>query len=186
MRSRIHIMGAAGSGTTTLGAALAKELPHIHLDTDDYFWKTKYTEQRPVPDRIQLLETDLLHNESWILSGSVVSWGEEIKSHFDLVVFVWVPKELRLERLERREYERYGEEMLAGGAKYEQFKAFLEWASLYDHADKEARSKISQEHWMAGLQCPVLRIEGKHSVEERVDLVMKFIQSDAQCNDRMG
>jgi len=34
----ILITGASGSGTSTLGAALAKELGIAHLDADDYYW----------------------------------------------------------------------------------------------------------------------------------------------------
>ena len=34
----IHIFGASGSGTTTLGEAIDKILGYKHLDVDDYFW----------------------------------------------------------------------------------------------------------------------------------------------------
>ncbi|MBB6697108.1 hypothetical protein [Clostridium algidicarnis] len=34
----IHILGAAGSGTSTLGKKLKNKLNYIHLDVDDYFW----------------------------------------------------------------------------------------------------------------------------------------------------
>ena len=43
---KIHILGASGSGTTTLAQALSTVLHNTHLDTDDYFWFTKYTEIR--------------------------------------------------------------------------------------------------------------------------------------------
>jgi adenylate kinase family enzyme len=35
---RIHLMGASGSGVTTLGRALAARLALPHHDSDDYFW----------------------------------------------------------------------------------------------------------------------------------------------------
>ena len=35
---RIHITGASGSGTTTLGAAAAAALGVKHLDADDFAW----------------------------------------------------------------------------------------------------------------------------------------------------
>ena len=38
LRLRVHILGASGSGTTTLGRALAAKLGCPHLDTDDVFW----------------------------------------------------------------------------------------------------------------------------------------------------
>jgi adenylate kinase family enzyme len=36
--TRIHVMGASGSGVTTLGRALADALAFPHYGTDDYFW----------------------------------------------------------------------------------------------------------------------------------------------------
>jgi hypothetical protein len=35
---RIHIVGASGSGTTSLASAIAAQCGHRHLDTDDFFW----------------------------------------------------------------------------------------------------------------------------------------------------
>lgn len=37
MRNVIHIFGASGSGTTTLGKRIADELGFKLMDTDDYF-----------------------------------------------------------------------------------------------------------------------------------------------------
>lgn len=68
--------------------------------------------------------------------------------------------------------------MLAGGSKYEQSKAFLEWASLYDTAGMEVRSRALHEHWMADLSCPVLKIEGDCSVNERVHRVLDYLNSN--------
>ena len=176
MKSKIHILGAAGSGTSTLGASLAKVLPYTHLDTDDYFWITKFTEQRPIPERKQTLSEDLLHYEKWILSGAVCGWGDSFNSCFDLVIFLWVPPEIRIARLQKREVERYGKEARFGGSKYGQSQVFLEWASLYDQAGIEVRSKILHEHWMAELSCPILRIEGDYSVEEQVAMVLDYLE----------
>jgi adenylate kinase family enzyme len=36
MIRRIHILGAYGSGTTTLGRALAARLQYLYFDMDDY------------------------------------------------------------------------------------------------------------------------------------------------------
>ena len=37
MKNVIHIYGAAGSGTTTLGRKISEELGYKFMDTDDYF-----------------------------------------------------------------------------------------------------------------------------------------------------
>ena len=178
MKGKIHILGAAGSGTSTLGASLSKVLPHTHLDSDDYFWLTKFTEQRQVPERRKMLEKDLSHFEKLILSGAVCGWGDNFKSYFDLVIFLWIPQDIRLARLQRREFQRYGNNVLVGGSKYDQSKTFLEWASLYDNAGIKVRSKTLHEQWMAELSCPILRIEEDYSAEERVNIVLDYLITD--------
>ncbi|NBI30206.1 ATP-binding protein [Chengkuizengella marina] len=178
MYKKIHIFGASGSGTSTLGTELSKELSYTHLDTDDYYWITKFTQQRPVPERKELLKHDLSINQRWILSGAICGWGDNFKPYFDLVIFLWIPQSIRIERLQQREYQRYGNEILAGGSKYDQSKAFLEWASLYDEGGMEVRSKTLHEHWISNLVCPILRIEGDYTVKERVNIVLNYLSSN--------
>lgn len=38
MKQAIHIYGASGSGTSTLGKKISEELGYRFLDSDDYFW----------------------------------------------------------------------------------------------------------------------------------------------------
>jgi len=37
-KSVIHIYGASGSGTSTLGIFISEQLGYTFMDTDDYFW----------------------------------------------------------------------------------------------------------------------------------------------------
>jgi len=171
---RIHIMGAAGSGTTTLGRALGQVLPHRHLDTDDYFWKEKFTKQRPDPARVELLRV-ALRQTPWVLSGGVAGWANELIPLFDLVVFLWIPQEIRMQRLQQRELERYGDAAAPGGKLYEQSQTFLKWAASYDTSTSETRSKLNHERWLGGLDCQVLRLEGDLSVPSRVDAVTNYL-----------
>ena len=51
MQNVIHIYGASGSGTSTLGRKISEELGYKFMDTDDYFWlptDPKYTTKVPV------------------------------------------------------------------------------------------------------------------------------------------
>ena len=78
---RIHILGAAGSGTTTFGAALASATGATHLDTDDYFWQRTdppYQQPRPRGLRLSLLASALDRTPSWTLSGSLCGWGDPL------------------------------------------------------------------------------------------------------------
>lgn len=60
---RVHILGASGSGTTTLGRALAQAWSVPHADADDYFWvpaDPPYLQKRPVEERITLMQAMFL------------------------------------------------------------------------------------------------------------------------------
>lgn len=173
--NRVHIFGASGSGTTTLGEVLSPSLSTVHFDTDDYYWQTKYSEKRDIKDRKKLLRNDLMKHNDWILTGSLCGWGDEFITEYDLVIYLWVPPKIRLERLRQREFQRYGRDILVGGDRYEQYMEFIEWASQYDKGGMEVRSKHLHEQWMSKLSCPVLKIEGNHTVEERVDIVLDYL-----------
>lgn len=175
MYRRIHIMGASGAGTTTLGKALAVRLPHVHLDSDDYFWEQKYSKPSDVAERLSSLRADMARHEPWILSGALCGWGDPLRDIFDLVIFLWIPEKIRLERLRAREYERYGDEGLPGGDKYEDVESFIAWAAEYDTAGVEVRSRMLHEEWMAALSCDLLRLEEDLTVEERVEAVLQYI-----------
>ncbi|MFR2746779.1 MAG: hypothetical protein ACLTBB_07805 [Roseburia hominis] len=62
------------------------------------------------------MDRDLNSSPHWVLSGSVTGWYDELVSVFDLIVFVYVPTDIRMERLRRREAERYGDAILPGTA----------------------------------------------------------------------
>lgn len=115
---RIHVVGASGAGTTTLGRALAVRLACAHLDTDAYFWlptDPPFREIRDCAERQALLGADLRRHDAWVLSGSLCGWGDVFIPLFDLVVFLSLAPHVRMARLMARERERYGGEAIAPG-----------------------------------------------------------------------
>ena len=172
---RIHIFGASGSGTTSLAAAMARRHGHRHLDTDDYYWwptTPPYREVRTREDRLALLRRALRESSAWVLSGSLCGWGDPLIPEFDLIVFLSVPTPVRLERLRRREHERYGPRAIApGGALHEAHAEFIEWAGRYDKGGPEMRSRALHEAWLSTVACPVVRLDGDVPVAEQVGRV---------------
>ena len=167
---RVHILGAAGSGTTTLGAALAARLRCPQHDTDAFFWlptDPPFTDQRPAAERVALL-APLLAESAWVLSGSLCGWGDVFIPLFDRVVFLALPRDARMARLRRREQARYGDKIAPGGVMHEASVAFRAWAARYDTAGLEQRSLRTHEEWMSRLPCPVLRLDGMLPSEEQV------------------
>ena len=176
--NRIHILGASGSGTTTLGKALSEKLEYIHFDTDDYYWKPTnppFQEKTICKERQEALKRDLIKNKNWILTGSLCGWGDMFIPYFDLVIFLWIPNELRIERLIERERARYGEKIESRGELYKQHIEFINWASQYDDGDLDIRSRRLHEKWINELSCKVLRFEGALELEEKVGRVFEFI-----------
>lgn len=163
---RIHITGASGSGTTTLGRALALHLGFVHLDGDDYYWmptSPPFQEKRDPGSRLSLLLSDLRAAPDAVVSGSMVGWGAEIEDGFDLVVFLYLPAPTRIERLRARELARFG------GVD----SAFLEWASQYDAGPAGGRSLARHIAWLDARQCPVMRLEDDVPVADRMQRVMQ-------------
>jgi adenylate kinase family enzyme len=165
----IHIFGAAGSGTTTLAAALSAKHGHCHFDTDDFYWVPSdppYQQARPRADRQVLLANALAETESWVISGSLCGWGDPFLSRFELVVFLVVPVEERLTRLGARELTRYGHEAIAaGGRLHKAHVEFLDWAQRYDDGGLNMGSRALHEWWIQRLPLPVLRLDGNKSVD---------------------
>jgi adenylate kinase family enzyme len=171
----IHITGASGSGTTSLGLALAHEIGALHLDTDDIFWlptNPPFTTPRPASDRIDLLLRQALPGESWILSGSALKWGTAIEPLFDLIVFLQIDPDLRMERIRRRETLRHGARIEAGGDMAAKSREFLAWAESYDTAGPEQRSLAAHRQWLATQSCPVLWFDSSRSIEDLVREVL--------------
>jgi adenylate kinase family enzyme len=173
---RIHVMGASGSGTTTLGHHLGARLAIPHLDTDDFFWMPTdppYTTLRPVPERLELLQVEMAGcPEGWVLTGSALKWGTELEALYDLIVFLTIDPALRMERILSRERERYGARILSGGDMAETSRKFLDWAASYDTAGPEQRSRVAHEAWLLTQTAPVLRLGSARSVEDLVEEVL--------------
>ncbi|WP_205910861.1 adenylate kinase [Paroceanicella profunda] len=170
MTRRILVLGASGSGTTTLGRLLACALAVPHFDTDDFFWSPeppRFTRRRPVEDRLALMEALFLPGPAWVLSGALDPWGDPLIDRLDHAIFLTTPDALRMPRLEARERLRYGDQ---GSGETE---AFLAWAARYETAGFEQRSRTRHEDWINRLPCPVTRIEGSGTPGESLARALK-------------
>jgi len=173
----IHLFGASGSGTTTLGRALSEAAGLRHLDTDEYFWlptDPPFTQKRPIPERLAMMNADIDAAERGVvISGSLTGWGDPLIPRFSLAVRVVTATEVRLERLEAREYARFGERIRDGGDMYGEHRRFLAWAAQYDTGDESMRSKACHDAWQGTLPCPVVTVDGAGDLQENLALIME-------------
>ena len=173
LRSRVHVTGASGSGTTTLARALADRWAVPHADTDDYFWmptNPPYVSTRPAPNRVALMREVFVPREAWVLSGSLGDWGESVVAECDAVVFLSLDPAERIRRLEQREVQR------RAGGEYDPvaWDEFLDWAKGYDDPSFEGRSRAGQEAWLRRMGKPVLRLDAVAPVGELLDAVLRW------------
>lgn len=175
---RINVLGASGSGATTVGRALASALSLPCFDCDDYFHAPSdppFTAPRAPDERHALIVSDLGPTESWVLAGGVAGWTPYPKLDFTLVVFLWIPAEIRIERLRRREQERFGARIQAGGDMNELHEEFIAWASRYDAGDVEGKTRARHEAWLAAQSCPVVAFHGAFPAERITDAVVALL-----------
>jgi len=176
---RIHIFGASGSGATTLAKALAEVISVPHYDTDNFFWEITdppFQSARKRTERQRLLRQALTQNESWTLSGSLCGWGDFAIPMFNCVVYLWLPSDVRMKRLRKREIERYGPDIEnRNHPSHKHHKAILEWAAAYDSGGLDMRSKSSHEKWIHALPYPVVRIEGSRRINENLKIILNEI-----------
>ena len=165
----IHIFGASGSGTSTLGRFCAETLGYRFMDTDDYFWlptDPPYTTSRDPEKRLQMIRADFDKSSGAVLSGALIPWGDPLIPLFTLVVRVVTPTDVRMERLKIRESDAFGSRIEPGGDMYEDHLEFMAWAERYDTAGLEQRSKVLHDAWEKSLPCPVIRVDGTKPCDE--------------------
>ena len=162
------VTGASGVGTTTLGRALADRWSVPHADVDDYFWlptSPPYTRKRPEDERLRLMTELFLPRSSWVLSGSVMGWGDSLRETCDAIVFLTLNAAPRMSRLRERELARYGEVDEVA------HRAFFEWARGYDDPPFAGRSRVRHDRCLTTVSLPVLRLDAAPPVRDLVEAV---------------
>lgn len=175
MSRGILIFGSAGAGKTTLGRITAQQLGLPFYSTDDYFWragmKYPYTLMLPREERAQRLMDALPGDGRFVLSGALDTVSEPFEPMLALAVYLTTNTRVRLERLQQREYKRWGNRILKGGDLYPMHERFLKMAARYD-SDSVPNADAHAE-WSMALPCPVLRLSGDMEPEVNAGIITK-------------
>lgn len=164
----IHIFGAAGSGTSTLGKAIASKYGYEFIDVDDYYWldtPIPFTKSRDKIVRVQMLKDKINSVKDCVVSGAICVWGDELIPYLDVVIKLEVPTDIRVNRLKKREYQRFGSRIEEGGDMYNNHLRFIDWAKVYDSGDVDVRSNKLHNNWLKKVNCDKLIIDGTKSIE---------------------
>lgn len=179
--ARVNIIGASGTGKTTLGMIVASQLGVPYLDSDVYYHapaEPPYTRPREAHERLQRLNADLSRHPGWVLSGAVELWVPAPRLEPTLRVLLWLPPPLRLARLVARERARFGARVLPGGDMHDAHASFLAWTTGYDEGTCEGtNTRAHHEDLLQRSTCPVLRLEGPDEVEARAAQVVAAVRA---------
>ena len=178
MKNVIHIFGAAGSGTTTLGRKICEELGYKHMDTDDYYWlptEPRFTKKRSPEERIELMLRDIERYDNIVISGSLTDWGDVLIPYFTLAIRIEIDTDTRVNRIKDREKLRFGSRIEVGGDMHEGHVNFIEWTKLYDTGGLDMRSKSKHDQWQKLLHCPILLIDRVDTLDNLFCEVKDFI-----------
>lgn len=161
--------GASGSGTSTLGEALAHALDARWGDLDDLYWEPTtppFQTKRDHETRSRLMRAELRASPRLIASGSLMKWGTDIENAFDLIVFLSLASDIRVARLRAREAKRLGHVD----------EDFIAWAAQYDEGTFTGRSRKLHEAWLAERSTSrVLRLDGAMPTADQVSAVVAAV-----------
>ena len=171
----VLIMGASGSGQTTLAKELSKHLSYKFLDSDDLYWlatKPAYQKKRNIDQRL-IMTLKEMKNYNVVLAGSIMGWGDELENAFDIIIFLSLDTEIRLRRLKQREIVELG--FIDQG--------FLAWAKEYENPDFTGRNRLKHENWISKRQGQILTIEGDLTVQQRLECIFSILpkQMEQSC-----
>lgn len=175
------VCGLNGSGKSTLGNALAKRLQFHFIDNEDLFFpksdfKYIYVSPRTHKEAELLLWGEITMYENFVFAAVKGDYGEKIYPYFNYAVLIEVPKDIRIQRVKNRSFQKYGKRMQRGGDLHEAEERFFEFV--------ESRPENLVEDWLKHLKCPVLRVDGTKAIEENVDYIIDHIKINSHLSNQ--
>lgn len=180
MAQFIYVTGAPGAGKTTIGKAISDHYGLMYLNAESYEWEITdppYQVKTSIYDRTNKLKFDLNRYPTWLLDGSIRYWGDGFTYLFDLVILVVTKPTIRVERLRKRERQKFGAALSPSGAMYKTHANFIEKAISYDGGGTEERSLSRDLEWYEALQCTKIIVNGELSVGHNMVQINELIEN---------
>lgn len=174
---RILISGGPGSGCTSTASAVGLVLDLPVFDSDSFFHRPTvppFQQQYTPEERRDLLKSALKDKETWILSGSIATWGlsDFTPTHG---VFLEIPCGERLKRLEQRQRTQFGSRIDPGGGMAEEHRSFLEWAAGYEDRVGAGRNLTTDRAFLESRCYRFMSIAEVTPFQELVTRVIEFL-----------
>jgi len=180
---KIQVIGASGTGKSTLCKYISKKTDTYWIDTDKYLWKdSSFTENYSIEERLKMYYIDIVNHQDYVVSGSVHSWNPEGFRDKELLVLLTIDEEIRMKRIYDREFLRFGERMLPGGDHYQLTCEFLNWCKTYLIADEnEINSLDSHKFRLKEASCRTLVLNGNQTVDALCSYILDAYWADGSA-----
>lgn len=169
----ILICGLNGTGKSTIGSILAERLGYNFIDNEDLFHpkidpEYIFSNPRSREEVELILNTMISENNQFVFSAVKGDYGENLIAALDYAILIEVPREIRIQRVKERSYQKFGKRMLPGGDLYEQECA---WFTFVENRSEDYVSK-----WIEQINCPVIRLDGTLPVMDNIDYLLSILQ----------
>ncbi|CAI8903217.1 hypothetical protein EMIT036CA2_50373 [Chryseobacterium sp. IT-36CA2] len=82
-----------------------------------------------------------------------------------------------MERLRKREYERYGDEIITNPERAKKFQEFMDWAKDYDHNTGIANRTLKAHlEWLCDIDTPLIELSGNYELSQKMDIILDRIK----------
>jgi adenylate kinase family enzyme len=166
----IIVCGLNGSGKSTLGNALSDKLRFHFIDNENLFFpKTDsnyiFASPRSHEEAVKLLMNEVGVHENFVFAAVKGDYGKEILPFYQYAILMDVPKDIRLNRVRKRSFQKFGNRMLPGGDLHEREEAFFDMVG--------SRTEDYVEEWVQSLNCIIIRIDGTKPINENTGLIIE-------------
>ena len=170
MGTGIQVCGLNGCGKSTLGKALAERMGFRFIDNETLYFSETYANEtymkpKSRKDVEKLLIEEIKKYPDFVFVAVKGDYG--IEEFYNYIVMIEVPRDVRLQRVRNRSFQKFGNRMLSGGDLYEQEEQFFRTV--------EARRDSFTEDWLKSVECPVIRVDGTKTIEENVEYIIERI-----------
>lgn len=169
MGTGIIVCGCNGSGKSILGKELAKKLNYRFIDVEDCFFPKRnadyiYDCARSRDEAESILIDEVKKCDDFVFAAVKGNYGKEISALYKCAVLISVPKEIRLQRVRERSFQKFGNRMLSGGDLYEKEEQFFDMVAL--------RTERDIIEWLDSIDCHVIQVDGTKAIEENVEFIV--------------